>query len=77
MPSTPLPEPWLDRSRPHALLRVLVNGPHVVVATKGELDIDLVHVVGGRTRTLSVLGEEGLREELDAIADGAREPVRE
>ncbi|QWY81880.1 hypothetical protein SEA_HONK_57 [Microbacterium phage Honk] len=80
MPTPPLP--WLDKSLDGHALTVLVNGPHVVAyarteAADGSPIFDLVHVLGGRTRSLVLLGEAELSDELDAIADGAREPVRE
>lgn len=75
------PLPWLDVSLDGHALTVLANGPHTVVYARHETSdgtpiFDLVHVLGGRTRSLILLGDDELAAELDAIADGAREPLR-
>lgn len=68
------PLPWLDKSTEGHGLTVLVNGPEVVVYSRNGSIVDLVHVREGRTRSLVLVSDEELAEELDAIARGDRRP---
>jgi hypothetical protein len=71
---TAQPLPWLDHSLDGHKLRVLVNGPDVAVYLTTEPTVDLVHVRDGRTRSLVLLNESELVDELAAIARGERTP---
>lgn len=72
--TAPVTLPWLDHSLDGHKLHVLVNGDDVVVYTHAEETVDLVHVRDGRTRSLVLLGDDELTEELTAIARGERIP---
>lgn len=71
------PLPWLDHTLDGHKLTVLVNGDDVAVYSRTDDVIDLVHIREGRTRSLVLLSEDELIEELTAIARGERTPPAE